>query len=482
MAQRNGHVDGLSISKPPASGPAGLQQPQDYHYHANGNGQKPPILPPHSQMAEEALIGALLIDPDMILEVDYLGSADFYVWRHGLIYQVIKDLADRNLPVDLISITTELEKRDQLADLGGPATLSDYIANTIYSSHASYYARIIYRHSIQRKIIEASARLVKYVHENGEDEPEVILAQCVDVLSSIDAEQVTAGPQTSGAAAGRFLDKIETLQSTSKIAGLTFGLRDLDRLFGGMDKGKLYILAGRPGMGKSGIALTCALNLARQGKRVLFFSLEMPEMDVTGRLISQLSGIAFDRLFSGQIQDDQWPAVLQSAAAVDKLSLWIDDQALLSMPILKARAKRQQARQGLDLIIIDHLGMARSGQNNKNRYEEASLIADEAVALAKDLDVPVLGLLQLSREVEGRVNKRPMLSDLRDSGKWEENAHGILFVYRDSYYNQTTDLPNVAEIIAAKNRGGRTGPVSVFWRKDQMRFEDLTVRKEDWIA
>lgn len=433
-------------------------------------------LPPHDVDAEEALLGALLIDQDTMIDVSYLEPTDFYIGKHGWLYDAIRHLTDNGTPPDLVTVANLLEKRGKLDDLGGPMFLTDLTQRTPTSMHAAHYARIVYFASMQRQTIKAARSITQLAYSPQGDivDADDLVGQAIDDLLQIDTSRRQGGGlRAVEAVADKYLDMAQFAHENKGQTGLPCSIKAVNSILGGYQAGKLYLLAARPGMGKSGLAAGEALHLAKQGKRVLFFALEMPEEDVFARLVAAQSGVSLEKVSTGQLDDKEWTQISQAAAIISALPIYIDEQPAQRMATLRGRATRQIAKTGADIIIVDHFGQVRSDNRQGKQYEIASDISDQALALAKELHIPVIGLLQLSRAVESRHDKRPLLADLRDSGKWEENAHAVLYIYRDGYYKEDTEFPHMADIIIAKNRNGRTGKASAFWRKETTQFKDI---------
>jgi len=273
------------------------------------------------------------------------------------------------------------------------------------------------------------------------------------------------------------MDRTEYLQENPNTTpGIPTGLKDLDRLLGGLQKTDLIILAGRPGMGKSALALSVSMTAAKLKRKVGVFSLEMSDEQLITRMVSAESGIDSQRIKFGQIRDDEWPVYLQGSDSVAAMSVFIDDTSAISVMELRAKSRRLLAEKGLDLLVVDYMQLMRGDTKSENRQQEISLISRSLKELARELKIPVLALSQLSRACESRHDKRPILSDLRESGSIEQDADVVLFVYRDEMYNPDTEFPSVAELIVSKHRSGPTGAFSVYFKKSITRFVDLEVK------
>ncbi len=452
---------------------------------ADNNNNYKPSLPapdkhqPHNIEAEEAVLGALLIDPDAILHItSFLNAKDFFQKRHQWIYEAIAALHDRKEPTDLVTLTDELSRRNQLEDIGGPVFLTDLINATPTSIHVEYYARIIERTAVLRRLIDGATQIAKLAYDDMEDVKEII-DRAESIIFGVSEQRTDRDLAPIRDALDTYYDRLEYLREhQGEIVGIPTNLRDLDKLLGGMQRSDLLILAGRPGMGKTSLALSIALQAARKwDKRIAIFSLEMSDEQLVQRLLSGETGIDSQRLRLGHIQEHEEPILLQAATLLSNTSIFLDDTPAISVMDLRTKARRLEAEHGLDLIIVDYLQLMR-GTRSENRQQEISFISRSLKELARELRVPVLALSQLSRAVESRHDKRPMLSDLRESGSIEQDADVVMFVYRDEVYNKDTEFPGVAEVIVAKHRSGPVGTFQVFFKKELTQFVDMETRTQ----
>ncbi len=440
----------------------------------------PDKLQPHNVEAEEAVLGSLLIDPDAILQVStFLDPDDFFVERHSWIYEAVRDLHERREPADLVTLTDELERRGQLRDIGGPAYLSGLINATPTSIHIEYYARIVERTGILRRLIDAAGQIARLAYQDTHDAAEVI-DRAEEIIFNVSARHTDRDLRPIRQVLDQFYDRIEYLhQHQGEIIGIPTGLADLDKLLGGLQRSDMVVMAGRPGMGKTSLALSIALQSARRWqKRVAIFSLEMSDEQLVQRLVSAETGIDSQRLRLGNIKDDEWPTFIQATNLLGSAPIFLDDTPAISALELRSKARRLHAEHGLDLLIVDYLQLMRGDFRSENRQQEISFISRSIKGLARELNIPILALSQLSRQVESRHDKRPMLSDLRESGSIEQDADVVLFIYRDEIYNPDTEFPNIAEIIVSKHRSGPTGVFSVYFKKQLAQFVDLEVRSQ----
>ncbi len=448
--------------------------------HKSARSATPDKLQPHNIEAEEAVLGALLIDPDAIIRIaTFLEPRDFFLQRHRWIFEAIQTLHERRDPTDLVTLTDELDRQNHLADIGGPAFLTDLINATPTSIHVEYYAKIIERTAVLRRLIDGAAKIAQLAYEDVEDVEEII-DRAESIVFGVSEQRANRDLKPIRHAIDQYYDRVEYLsQHQGEIVGIPTGLKDLDKLLGGMQRSDLLILAGRPGMGKTSLALSIALQAARKwDKRIAIFSLEMSDEQLVQRLLSAETSIDSQRLRLGQIQEDEWPVLIQATSLLANTSLFLDDTPAISVMELRTKARRLEAEYGLDLIIVDYLQLMRGNVRSENRQQEISFISRSLKELARELKVPVLALSQLSRAVESRHDKHPMLSDLRESGSIEQDADVVMFVYRDEIYNPDTEFPNLAEIIVAKHRSGPTGIFSVYFKKKLAQFVDLETRTQ----
>jgi replicative DNA helicase len=440
----------------------------------------PDKLQPHNLEAEEAILGSLLIDPDAILRVaTFLNPDDFYVTRHSWIYEAIRDLHERREPPDLVTLADELERRGQLSEVGGPAYISSLINATPTSIHAEFYARIVERTGLLRRLIEAAGEIAKLAYDESQNADEVV-DRAEEIIFNISARKSDRDLRPIRQVMDKFYDRIEYLhQHKGEIVGIATGLADLDKLLGGLQRSDMVVMAGRPGMGKTSLGLSIALQAARRWqKRVAIFSLEMSDEQLVQRLVSAETGIDSQRLRLGDIRQDEWPTFIQATNLLASAPIFIDDTPAISALELRSKSRRLHAEYGLDLLIVDYLQLMRGDFRSENRQQEISFISRSIKSLARELNIPILALSQLSRQVESRHDKRPMLSDLRESGSIEQDADVVLFIYRDELYNPDSEYPNIAEIIVSKHRSGPTGIFSVFFKKQLAQFVDLEVRTQ----
>lgn len=433
-------------------------------------------LPPHSVEAEEAVLGSLLIDPDAIYEVaSFLKPDAFYRAQNRWIYESILALNERRVPLDVVTLIEELRHREVLDEIGGEPTVINLLNAVPTSINAEAYGRMVEAASTRRKLILAAGSIAKLAYNEAED-INVVLDRSELALFSISEQRTNRDLKPVREIAGDYLERIELLRERGdEFIGIPTGFNDLDRMLSGLNKSDLIIVAARPGMGKTALQNAVALNAARRyNKRVAMFNLEMSGEQLVQRMIAAETRIDSQRLRRGDLADHEWAIFLEALGRLSETKIFIDDTPSITPMQLRTKCRRLYAEHGLDLIMIDYLQLMSAEHPTSNRVQEVSEISRELKGLARELDVPVVAAAQLSRAVEQRQNKRPVLSDLRDSGSIEQDADVVMFIYRDDYYNpETSDRPNIAEVNVAKHRNGPTGSIDLFWHGKLATFRNL---------
>ncbi len=442
-------------------------------------------LAPHSVEAEEALLGSILIDPSALNDVAaFLQADDFFIVKNGWVWETIQRLHERNEQIDYITVVEELRQQDRLEEVGGPAYITYLINHTPTSIYAEAYGRIVERAAMRRRLLRAASEIAQLAHEESADINEVI-DRAEASLFAVTERRLLRELVPMRVAISDYYDRIESLyEKRGEPLGVPTGYTDLDQLLGGFQKSDLVIVAGRPGMGKTSWLLTTALNAARLGRaRVAIFSLEMSNEQIVQRLISAETGISTHQLRLGQLNEREWALFVEATGNLSNVQIFLDDTPALSPLQMRTKCRRLYAEQGLDLIMVDYLQLMTSGVGrSENRVQEISYISRNLKQLARELNVPVLAAAQLSRAVEQRQDKRPQLSDLRESGSIEQDADIVLFLYRDEVYNEHTERPNQADVIVAKHRNGPTGSVTLYFRKELTQFANLKKTDMDLAA
>lgn len=432
-------------------------------------------LPPQNVEAEQAVLGSLLIDREAIVRVaSFLRAEDFYRESHAQIYQAIVDLFEQREPADFVTLCDTLERRNLLDAVGGPAYVTSLINAVPTSIHVEHYGRIVELAALRRRLIDVTGQIARLAYEEDRDVEEVIdraealLFQVTERRESKDLVQLRQ-------LLNEYYDRIEYLQQhREELVGLPAGFVDLDRLLGGLQRSELVIIAGRPGMGKTSLGLSIAQNAALKHKAVVaFFTLEMSGEQLVQRMIASETSIDSRRLMVADIHELEWERFLKASGDLSETLIFVDDTPSPTPLEIRSKCRRLAAEYDLDLVVIDYLQLMAGGVRSENRQQEISYISRSLKGLARELRVPVVALSQLSRAVESRQDKRPILSDLRESGSIEQDADVVMFIYRDELYHELSDRRNIADIIVAKHRNGPTGQVSLRFSKEQTRFSDL---------
>ncbi len=431
--------------------------------------------------AEEAVLGALLIDPDAIIRVaTMLRSEDFYREKHGWIYDTVLALHERREPIDFLTVCDELDRQGQLDAVGGAAFITALINAVPTSIHAEHYARIVERTATRRRLIDVAGQIAALAYQEADDVEEVV-DRAEQILFGVSERRLTRELVPIRQILSEYYDRIEYLtRHRGDVIGIPTGFGDMDKLLGGLQRSDMIILAARPSVGKTSLALSIAHNTAKKyGQRVAFFSLEMSREQVVQRLISAETGIDSQRLRRGDIDGDDWRLFMEATGRLAETHFYIDDTPGISALELRTKARRLHAEVGIDLLVVDYLQLMRGDFRSENRVQEISSISRALKALARELNTPILALSQLSRGVESRTDKRPILSDLRESGALEQDADVVIFIYRDEMYNENTERKNIADIMVAKHRNGPTGTVALYFQKELARFREAELRRAE---
>ncbi len=449
----------------------------------NGNaGSAPsagPRLVPHNVEAEEAVLGAILINPEAYYDVaQSLKADDFYIHKNGWIWEAFTRLHDQRAPVDFLTVQEELERHGRLVEAGGAPYLTALINNTPTSLHAAAYARIVEQASVRRKLLGAANDIAKLAYEESTDIDEV-MDRAEQSVFGVSERRLTSELRPIQQVVSEYYDRVDYLaRHKDELRGVPTGFIDLDLVLGGMQKSDLLIIAGRPGTGKTGFMLSVAKNAAQiHKKRVAFFSLEMSDEQLVQRLVAMETGIDSQRLRLASLNDDEWPLFTHAVGVLSETPVFLDDTAGLSAFELRTRCRRLHAEFGLDLIIVDYLQLMSGDLRSENRVQEVSYLTRSLKNLARELNIPVLAGSQLAREVERRPGNEPKLADLRESGTLEQDADVVMLIYREEMYNRETLNKNVAEINVAKHRNGPTKKISLVFRERLAKFENAATVK-----
>jgi len=440
-----------------------------------------PQIVPHNREAEEALLGPILINPEAYYDVaQFLNADDFYIHRHRWIWNAVKHLTETRTPVDFLTVTTELEQRGQLAEVGGAAYLTALMSNVPSALHAETYGRIIEETAIRRRMLEAANQIAKLAYDE-ETGLEAVMDDAEKAVFGVSEKRLTRDLAPISEVISEFYDHISDLaERPDEIRGVPTGFIDLDTLLTGLQPSDLIIIAGRRGMGKTGFALSLAKHAAQTHKKhVAIFSLEMGNDQLVQRLIAQETGIDSQRLRTGKLEPDEWELFTHAVEVLGDTRIFLDDTPGITPLQLRTKCRRLYLEFGLDLIIVDYLQLMSGDTRTDNRVQEVSYISRQLKILARELNVPVLAAAQLSRAVEQRADKKPVLSDLRESGSLEQDADIVMFIYRPEVYEDDPAKANLAEIIIAKHRNGPVGSVQLIFRKNLAKFENAATINVD---
>jgi replicative DNA helicase len=433
-------------------------------------------VPPQNLEAEESVLGAMMLPGGAIGTVsEILDAGDFYRESHAKIYRAALALYAKGEPVDAITLVDELEGRSELEDVGGRARVHELAALVPASANASHYARIVSEMATLRGLIRVGSEIARL----GWDRP----GETTDL---VDRAEQSVFELAQDRVSSEFTHIEELLKESferitqlyeegADVTGVSSGFKDLDRLTSGFQPGNLIIVAARPSMGKSALGLCIAANLAvRHEVPVALFTLEMSKSEVTQRLMCSEAKVESQRLRNGKLAADDWPRLTAACDKLAKAPIYVDDTGSITMMEIRSKARRLKSREPkLGLVVVDYMQLMTSGSNAENRVQEVSQISRSLKVLARDLDVPIIALSQLSRAVEQRHDKRPILSDLRESGSIEQDADLVAFIYRDEYYNDESDQQGIAEVILAKHRNGPTDSIKLSFLRRYAKFTDL---------
>lgn len=438
---------------------------------------------PYSQEAEEATIGAVLVDASKYIMVsDFLRAEDFFILRHRYIWESFQKLDERGEPIDYLTVTAQLKAAGRLSEIGGPAYLTQLINATPTSVHGETYAHLVERAAIRRRLMVAGDE-IKALALNEEMVVDDVVGRAQQTIIDVTNKYEQGGEVSFFDSVSEYFDVVENLMdSDDKIVGTPSGFNDFDNLTLGFQSPDLLIFAGRPGMGKSSFLLSLTMNRLRSdpNANIGWFPLEMSRKQMTQRAVSLESGINIQTLKNGKLTPREWSKFVSKTGEISQYKLHIDDRPRLTPAQVRSKIYQWTSRHGkLDYVVIDYLQLMTGGKRFGNREQEISYISEELKNMAKEFDIPVLAAAQLSRSVEQRQDKRPILSDLRESGGIENNADLVVFLYRDEVYNEATEFPNQADIIVAKHRNGPTGTISLYFEKTLTKFMNSAERSVD---
>ncbi|WP_231946605.1 replicative DNA helicase [Auraticoccus monumenti] len=431
--------------------------------------------PPQDLAAEQSVLGAMLMSKDAIADVvETLKGADFYRPAHEFIFDAILDLYGRGEPADAITVSAELTKRGEIGKVGGHPYLHDLLASVSIAANAGYYAQIVHEKAILRRLVEASVKIAQMGYNGQGDVADLVDAAQAEVYAVTDGK-TSEDYQPLSALMETTLDEIEALGSRSgDMAGVPTGFAELDDLTGGLHGGQMIILAARPAVGKSTLGLDFARACSiKHGLTSAIFSLEMSKTEITMRLLSAEAQIPLNHIRKGTMTDEDWTRLAKKMGEVSEAPLFVDDSPNLTMMEIRAKARRLKQRHDLQLIVIDYMQLMSSGKKVESRQLEVSEFSRQIKLLAKELHVPIVAMSQLNRGPEQRTDKKPMLSDLRESGSLEQDADMVILLHREDMYDKESARLGEADFIVAKHRNGPTKTVEVVFQGHYSRFVDM---------
>lgn len=442
-------------------------------------------MPPQNIEAEESVLGALLIDKEALIKIsDFLKPEDFYKDINGIVFQAMLDLFEKRQPIDIVSLTNILEEVDKLDVIGGRSYLASLANRVPTSGHIVHYAKIIQKKATLRNLIRASAEISELGYNESED-VDKLLDESEQKLFQVSQNQLQQNFVGIKDVLTDTFDRIDELHKDSgKLRGIPTGFIDLDNLLAGLQKSDLIILAARPSMGKTTFALDIARHIGlRENSATGIFSLEMSREQLVDRLLCAEANVELWKMRTGKLSDsgenDDFSRIGHAMGVLSEANIYIDDTPLLTIMEMRTKARRLQAEHGLDFIVVDYLQLMEGrSKHGDNRVQEVSEISRGLKAIARELNVPILALSQLSRAVESRSPQIPQLADLRESGSIEQDADVVMFIYREEMYKPDTDRQNIAEVLVKKHRNGPTGKAELFFDHEKVSFKNLEKKHE----
>ncbi len=434
-------------------------------------------IPPHNLEAEQSILGGLMVDPFAFDEISgVINEDDFYKVAHRKIYSAITELSAKSQPIDIITVSNLLTDKKELDAIGGPAYLAEVMNSTPSAAHIATYAKIVHEKSLLRMLIHMSGEMVEKAYDESYDSVESFLDEVEGKIFSITEEKKTQGLVGAAELIKDSMNRLtELFENKKEFTGIPSGFKGLDKMTSGFQPGEITIIAARPSMGKTAFSLNIAQHIIlREKKSLAYFSVEMGKEQLMMRMLASEARVNLSDLRIGNLTDNAWPRLIDKASKMAEARLFIDDTSGISPFEIRAKCRRLKAQHGLDIIMIDYLQLMDLKQKVESRERAVSEISKTLKAIAKELKIPVVALAQLNRGVEGRAEKKPMLSDLRESGSIEQDADVIMLLYREDYYERdNAEAKGRSEIIIGKQRNGPTGTVHLRWESHIGRFVDL---------
>jgi replicative DNA helicase len=434
---------------------------------------------PHNRQAEEAVLGSVLINPESYYDVAQVLEADyFYIIRNRWIWEVFTNLHENRSPIDILTVSEELENRSQLEEIGGQAYLMMLVNQTPSSLNAEAYAKIVEETSVRRRMLASANQMAKLAFQQDK-QIENIIDEAEKTVFNLSERRIRRDLESIQTVVSQYYDRVSLLSQRSEdFFGVPTGLTDLDTLLGGLQKSDLLIVAGRPASGKTGFLLTVAKNAAlKHKKHVAMFSLEMSNEQLVQRMVAQETGINTQDLRSGKIKEDQWDVFTKAIEVLGDSKIYLDDTPALTPIQMRTKCRRLHLEHHIDLILVDYIQLMSSESRTDNRVQEVSYISRNLKTLARELNVPVLAAAQLSRAVEQRSDKRPMLSDLRESGSLEQDSDIVMFIHKKDEIPNENERAELVELIVAKHRNGPTRDIDMIFIKDLAQFYNAATVK-----
>lgn len=432
-------------------------------------------VPPQNIQAEASLIGSLLIDKDALIKVaDLIHAEDFYVDKNALIYEAILGLFEKRQPIDVVTLSEQLDKQGKLKEIGGASYLTELVNGVPSAAHVVQYAQIVSQKATLRRLIEAASKINNMAYDE-EEQLDGLLDNAEKTLFDVSQKHLRQNFISIKDVLAESFDRLDSLHKDKEsLRGIPTGFSGIDNVLAGLQRSDLIILAARPSMGKTSLALNIAQNVAtKQGVPVGIFSLEMSKEQLIDRLLASEAGIDSWKLRTGNLEDKDFEKINKAMGVLAEAPIYIDDSAMANVMEMRTKARRLQSEHDLGLIVIDYLQLMSGRANSDNRVQEISEISRGLKGLAREINVPVIALSQLSRSVEQRSPKIPQLSDLRESGSIEQDADVVMFIYREDYYEKDTEKKNIADILIKKHRNGPTGEVELFFQPEQTLFRSI---------
>ncbi len=433
-----------------------------------------PLVPPHNIEAEESVLGAALLSQDAVsLALERLHGEDFYRPGHQLIFEAIASLFDGSQPIDAITVSDVLRRREQLDRIGGVGFITTLLDSVPATSNVDYYVDVVEEHALRRRLMGAGTKVGELALSLDQEIADVI-DQAEQTVYGVAERRIGEGLQVIDPLLNAALEKAEEMSGADGITGLSTGFRDLDQKLAGLQAANLVVIAARPSMGKTSLALNIISNVAMRDEPAAIFTLEMSREEVAQRLLCATARVDSQKLRTGDLTQGQWAKLTHAAGALYTKPVYIDDSASLTVTEIRAKCRRLQRQRGLRLVVVDYMQLMHGGARIENRQQEIAEISRNLKNLARELHIPVIAVSQLNRSLESRENKRPRLGDLRESGAIEQDADVVMFIYRHEYYHpEAQESLGMAEVEVAKHRSGAVGRVDMTYLPEFTLFADM---------